>query len=115
MTTELHVVGPNYVAVRVTATLHVKGSTAGLAARAQRALDAFFDPLTGGPNGTGWPFGRAVLASDLDDILSDLPGVLFVDGLGISADTGPSRCDNLALCPTDLIASQTHQIRAMEG
>lgn len=115
LTTELHVEGPLYVSVTVTATLHASGPATGLAARGQAALDAFFDPLTGGPDGTGWPFGRGVLASDVADVLAELPGVLYVDGIGISADSGASRCDNLGLCPMDLVASQVHQIRVVEA
>jgi predicted phage baseplate assembly protein len=114
LTTELHVVAPTYVKVTVTATLHVASSAAGLSARAQAALDAFFDPLTGGPDGSGWPFGRGVLQTDVRELLANLPGVLYVDALSITSEGG-ARCDNLALCPTDLVASQTHQIRVVEG
>jgi predicted phage baseplate assembly protein len=114
LTTELHVVAPTYVKVTVSATLHVAGSGAGLAARAQAALDAFFDPLTGGPDGSGWPFGRGVLQTDVRELLANLPGVLFVDVLNITSEGG-ARCDNLALCPTDLVASQAHQITVVEG
>lgn len=115
LTTELCVVGPSYVRVTVTATVHAPGPAPGLAAQVQTALDAFFDPLTGGPAGTGWPFGGGVLESDLMDVLAAVPGVVFVDGLAISSDGGPARCSNLALCPTDLIASQAHQITVVEG
>lgn len=115
LTTELHVVGPNYVKVTVTATLHVTVAAPGLAAQAQAALAAFFDPLTGGRDGTGWPLGRGVLQSDLLALLAKLPGVSYVDGLGITGDSGPALCDDLTLCPTDLVASQTHQITITEG
>jgi predicted phage baseplate assembly protein len=115
VTTELHVVGPTYVKVTVTATLHTAVPDPALRAVAQAALDAFFDPLTGGPDGTGWPFGRGILKTDLLDILADLDGVLYVDGIGISVGDETARCDNVALCPTDLIASQTHHFTVAEG
>jgi len=115
LTTELHVVGPRYVRVSVTATLHVTGARGRLADQAQAALDAFFDPLAGGPEGTGWPFGRGVLESDLIDLLAKLPGVAYVDGVGISADSGSDLCDNLALCPTELVDSQKHRLTLVEG
>jgi predicted phage baseplate assembly protein len=114
LTTELRVVGPHYVPVTVTATLHAARRVSGLPAAAQAALDAFFDPLTGGPDGTGWPFGRGVLKSDLVDILAGLPGVAYVDGLGIATPDGPASCENLALCPTDLVASQAHRFTVVE-
>jgi predicted phage baseplate assembly protein len=115
VTTELHVVAPAYVPVTVTATLHTAAADPALPAAAQAALDAFFDPLTGGPDGTGWPFGRGILKTDLLDILAGLAGVLYVDGLSISAGNETARCDNVALCPTDLVASQTHHFTVVEG
>lgn len=44
------------------------------------AIAAHLHPLTGG-DGTGWPFGRDVHASELYAVLDRLPGVDFVDGL----------------------------------
>jgi hypothetical protein len=115
LTTELHVVGPHYVAVTVSATLHMAEPYSGVAERAQEALDAFFDPLHGGPVATGWPFGRGVLESDLLDALGRLPGVAYVDQLQIASDGGPPRCQNLALCPTDLVDSQVHHFVVVEA
>lgn len=114
LTTELHVVGPRYVKVTVSATLHVRAASPDIAVQAQDALDAFFDPLHGGPVDAGWPFGRGVLESDLLAILASLPGVAYVDQLGIAADGSEPRCQNLALCPTDLVDSQTHQFVVVE-
>jgi Baseplate J-like protein len=116
LATELHVVGPTYVPVSVGATLHVAaGAAADLPAAAQAALAAFFDPLTGGPAGTGWPFGRAVVDSEVLALLGDLPGVDHVDELGLTGpgDAAP-RCGNLTLCPTDLVQSAAHTIRVVE-
>ncbi|MGZ4568005.1 MAG: hypothetical protein ACXVFZ_14440 [Blastococcus sp.] len=45
------------------------------------AIAAHLHPLTGGDEGTGWPFGRDVHASELYAVLDRLPGVDFVDGL----------------------------------
>ena len=115
LTTELHVVGPGYVKVTVNATLHVATAQPGLAAAAQAALDSFFDPLTGGPVGSGWPFGRGVLKSDLLALLAQLPGVLYVTDLAIASDDCPARCENLVLCPTDLVESGTHAITMTVG
>jgi hypothetical protein len=115
LTTELHVVGPGYVRVTVSATLHVVAAQPTLAAAAQVALDAFFDPLSGGPVGSGWPFGRGVLESDLLALLARLPNVQYVDNVSIASDDCPARCDNLVLCPTDLVDSGTHAISVAVG
>jgi predicted phage baseplate assembly protein len=116
VTTELHVVGPTYVPVNVSATLHVgPGAPANLATAAEQALDALFDPLTGG-SGSGWPFGRDVLESEVMAALNELPGVRYVDELGISGpgDAAP-RCGNLPLCPTELVESRPHRIQVEEN
>lgn len=115
LTTELHVVGPGYARVTVTATLHVAAAQPTLAAAAQTALDAFLDPLTGGPVGSGWPFGRGVLESDLLALLARLPSVQYVDNVSIASDGCPARCDNLILCPTELVESGAHAITVAVG
>src|SRR5699024_6297932 len=45
-----------------------------LEAAAVRALNYYFDPLTGGPDASGWPFGRPVQAGEVYAVLQGLPG-----------------------------------------
>ena len=40
-----------------------------------RALYRLFDPLNGGPDGTGWPFGRSVQSHEVHAALARIPGV----------------------------------------
>jgi hypothetical protein len=92
------VVGPTYVPVTVTARLVLRedyaptavarsgvltdAAIAGEAGRlAAAAVSAYLHPLTGGADGAGWPFGRAVHASELYALLDRQPGVDYVDGL----------------------------------
>ena len=44
----------------------------------EAALAAFMHPLTGGPEGKGWPFGRNVYVSEIYDILDRQRGVDYV-------------------------------------
>ena len=62
LTTRLHVVGPTYVGLEVAAKLALRDDAvpATATAQARQALRTFFDPFSGGPDGTGWPFGRDV-------------------------------------------------------
>ena len=78
LTTRHHVVGPDYVRVRVTATLYVKDDIIDVRRGAVDALRSRFHPLTGGPDGKGWPFGRDVYLSEVYDVLDRAPGVDFV-------------------------------------
>ena len=43
------------------------------------ALYRYLHPLVGGPDGTGWPFGRTVVAGELLALLGRVPGVAQVD------------------------------------
>ena len=42
------------------------------------SLYRFFNPLTGGPDGTGWPFGRPVYPSDIVTLFQRTPGVRYL-------------------------------------
>ena len=111
ITTAVHVVAPRYVEVSVGAVLHpeIGANPAETAAAARRALDEFFDPLHGGPEGAGWPAGRGVYRTEVMALLSDVPGVLRVTDLTLTLAGDPHpRCANVEICPTDLVASGTH-------
>jgi hypothetical protein len=112
ITTELHVVAPNYVKVTVSATLNASGNAdpVQLAALAQQQLDAFFNPLTGGPQATGWPIGRSVYRTEVMTMLAGLPNVITVSNLGLAADGGQPSCQNLTICAGDLVESTQHSI-----
>jgi hypothetical protein len=81
LATRLHVVGPAYREVTLAATLALREDAvpSGALAEARRALEAFFDPLTGGPDGTGWPFGRDVHVSEVYALLEHVAPVDHVD------------------------------------
>jgi hypothetical protein len=93
LTARHHVVGPGYVPVEVAADLALREDappTAALAA-ARAALAAFFDPFAGGPDQTGWPFGRAVHASEVYTTLDAVALVDFVENLRLSTPAGAER------------------------
>ena len=41
-------------------------------------LYKYLNPLTGGPTGEGWPFGRELFLSDIYQCLQGVPNILFV-------------------------------------
>lgn len=77
LTVRVHVARAPVVNVRVRFRLYVTPGTKTEDARlnAANALRQFLDPLTGGWQRTGWPFGRSVYISELYRILATLPGV----------------------------------------
>jgi predicted phage baseplate assembly protein len=90
LTTELHVVGPSFITVAVRATLHAgpEADARVLIAEAQSRLSTFLDPLRGGADGQGWPMGRDVYQSEVMALLNAIPGVTYVDEVGLLVESG---------------------------
>ena len=81
LTTQLHVVGPRFLTVEIKNVNVVSLPDELEATLKQRIIDAvknFLDPLSGGEDGKGWPFGRNVFVSELYSLLDQLPGIDYV-------------------------------------
>jgi predicted phage baseplate assembly protein len=81
----LAVVGPDYQAIGVEAVIAPRDvSAAGLVRdRVLQLLARFLHPLTGGPDGAGWPFGRDVYLSDVAARLERVDGLDHVLALNL--------------------------------
>lgn len=110
--TRLVVTGPHYVPINIQARVQTFSSARTM--RVQQdvtlALVAFLDPLHGGPQGRGWPFGRDVYRSEILQVIDDVPGVDHVLALTIAADPGDGACGNLCIGPTSLAIAGTLSI-----
>ncbi|MEE6296169.1 putative baseplate assembly protein [Georgenia wangjunii] len=87
---------------------------------AVRALNRYFDPLTGGPDGDGWPFGRPVQAGEVYAVLQALAGTEIVEDVKIfGADPITGRrgdpAQRIDLDPNGLVFSFRHQVRVSGG
>ena len=107
--TRVFVVGPDYVRVGVRArlVLHDGADPGATTVAATTALDRFLHPVTGGPGGRGWPFGRAVRRSEVLQLLDGLSGVDRVEGLVLTREPGTGDCGDITLCPTQLVLAGT--------
>jgi predicted phage baseplate assembly protein len=80
LSTSLEVTQPAYqwveTEVRFRASQHYDFDRVREAVEAR--LFAFINPLTGGTDGKGWPFGRDLFVSDVMAVLLSVPGVHFV-------------------------------------
>jgi hypothetical protein len=65
--------------VRLTAKLALDAVKEKVRGDATQALQRFLDPLCGGHDGKGWPFGRAVYVSELYALLDALPGIEYLE------------------------------------
>ena len=85
------VIPPAYLAVGVQAVFApVDASAAGPVLQSVKvALRAFLHPLTGGPEGAGWPFGRDVFISDVASLIESVIGVDYVETLTLLLNGTP--------------------------
>jgi hypothetical protein len=88
---QVAVIGPTYRPVGAAAlvTPRVRGEAGAVAQRVKAALERFLHPLTGGPEGRGWEFGRDVFASDVAALLEAVGGVDYVRQLDLLLDDAP--------------------------
>ena len=110
--TRVEVVGPIYLEVAVQATVQpITGTNRPKLQQAiVNALNTFLDPLVGGPDGTGWPFGRDVFRSEIMKVIDAVAGVDYITSLALLADGGQPQCGNVCLGATWLVEAGTHQI-----
>ncbi|WLQ35538.1 putative baseplate assembly protein [Streptomyces castrisilvae] len=114
--TRLIVEPPAYQGVTVVANLVADEGEADRVRGA--ALDALFrhiDPLRGGADGTGWPFGRPVQYGEVFAVLQGVPGVRLVEEVRLfPADPLTGRrggaADRIDVAADALVFSHQHQI-----
>ncbi|MEU3709887.1 putative baseplate assembly protein [Streptomyces catenulae] len=118
--TRLAVGPPFYQGVTVVSTLHAfRGVDVDRVRReAHDALYRHLDPLTGGADGNGWPFGRPVQAGEVFAVLQRVPGVELVDEVLLHpADPLTGRrgdqSDRIDLDPSSLVFSFDHRVRVI--
>lgn len=111
----ISVIPPDYlpvgVSAQVTATQVDQSGSVKLLVVA--ALNQFFHPLYGGPDGRGWPFGRGVYLSDVATVLDGVAGVDHTTQLMLMINEIPAG-ESVSVPPNQLIAAGTMQI-VMEG
>ena len=102
ITTELYVVGPQYLElktfdVEVTASrdADLKALHEAIAAR----LITYFHPLRGGEDGRGWPFGHDIFFGNVYRQILGIPGVLRVLCLEMTPAQGDEKCDDVIAVP----------------
>ena len=133
LTTELAVGLPDYKWVSVRARLVVQArpsveaaireqARARIEEEARRRLYRFIQPVTGGPDGTGWPFGRSLTLGDVYPLLQTVEGVEFVDEVRLRAVAfeadGTKRLGPeerlIRLADTEVLCSDAHEIEVVE-
>lgn len=113
---------PTYQGITVVARVRARQLVAAdtLSRACQEALYRYLNPVTGGPDGDGWPFGRTVQRGEIYSVLQRVPGTDFVEEIKLfPADpaTGEREpaTERVELNDDSLVFSYEHQIRVEEA
>ncbi|GAB3159053.1 putative baseplate assembly protein [Micromonospora sonneratiae] len=109
---------PFYQGVTVVAQLRAQPRTtaATLRERALQALYGYLNPIDGGPEGSGWPFGRPIQSGEVYAVLQRVEGMDLVEDVRLfAADpiTGErgDAVQRIELGTNALVFSYAHQVR----
>jgi predicted phage baseplate assembly protein len=102
--TLLHVTKPTYVELSLKVALLRR--TIGVSDRMRREIEErlrrHLHPLVGGRSGDGWPFGRAVLKTELIHLVEEVPGVEGVDSVDMRDEARGVHVEQIRLDPDEL-------------
>ncbi|MET8625808.1 putative baseplate assembly protein [Kitasatospora sp. NPDC004669] len=94
LTTELYVIPPTYLDIAVSVGVHVRDGYQVDAVRrwVELIIRQYLAPVPPyGPDGTGWPLGRAVRRAELEAVAVQVDGVEYLDGeLGLAVRANPT-------------------------
>ncbi len=119
LATRLEIASPAYVPVAVAARIKVKtGSDPGqVAADVEGRLYRYINPVCGGPDGKGWPFGHGLLLSEVYAIIQGTANVDHIEEVElfpIDSKTGERQEGTVRIIipPDSLLCSHKHEIVA---
>jgi hypothetical protein len=120
LTTRLHIVQPCYVWLALNVTIQPKLDFLWENVRksATEKLRQYCSPFAGGgPDGSGWPFGRNLYLSDIYDVLEQVSGVDYIETVVILrlSLTNESLLDDQAIIGVQIGVSSTVGVDSMIG
>ncbi len=116
VTTDLFVIGPEYVKISVKCKICLmkKRSPTEAVKSVKRALEDFLNPLKGGPDRMGWPFGRSVFPSEVYQLIDGVDGVDYAAGVSLSAEGQHQKVGDIIRIPQiSLVFSGEHQVEVL--
>jgi predicted phage baseplate assembly protein len=119
LTTAIQIDEPYYQGLKVVAeVVGVAGIRAeSIKEKAETALYEFINPVAGGPDGKGWPFGRSLHETDIHRLLGSVPGVAAVRRVYFylanlrTGEVVDRELQRIALPPDALVMSYDHNVK----
>ena len=120
LTTRLHIVQPCYVWLALSVTIQPRLDVLWENVRksATEKLRQYCSPFAGGgPDGSGWPFGRNLYLSEIYDVLEQVSGVDYIETVIIRrlSLTNESLLDDQAIIGVQIGVSSTVGVDSMIG
>jgi predicted phage baseplate assembly protein len=107
-----------YIPISIVARMRAKPryDARKLEQNALAALYRYFHPVLGGPDGTGWPFGRAVAPGEAYSVLNGVPGVEAVEDVRLYPalpleNRREAQVPVINPGPNELVFSWDHQVQ----
>jgi uncharacterized phage protein gp47/JayE len=113
LTTELYVVGPEYIKVEIAVEIIVKDDAdlATVKTAAENALLDYFHPLKGGDDNQGWEFGGDIYFSKVYQRIFAIQGVRYIEQLEIVIDGEKAKeCQDVRIPAGALVYSTEHRV-----
>jgi len=116
LTTQLQVRQAGFKRVRVQTRIVARPGVdhARIEADVIAALNRTLNPLVGGPDGTGWPFGRELYLSDLYACIQNVAGIQYIQDVAMftvdEADQTQPIERKLELLAHEVVVSDLHQV-----
>jgi len=121
LATRLEIASPEYIPVSVAVQIRVKKRSVHeqVVADVERRLCQYINPLCGGADGDGWPFGRSLSPPEIYAALQGIPRVDYVEDVKIipvdpATGEGQEATTKLAISPYSLIYSYKHEVTVVE-
>ncbi|CAG0953735.1 hypothetical protein METP3_00365 [Methanosarcinales archaeon] len=117
ITTNIIVISPKYEKITISCNIYIKKgkSPKDIKALTKKKVDGFLSPMKGGPDGTGWPFGRAVYPSEIYQIIDEVEGVDYATNLSFIDEKGQHYKNFIQISPISLVYPGEHNIKIMEA
>jgi hypothetical protein len=115
LATRLEIMAPQYVPVAVMAQVRAKAGSDSrqVAADVEKRLYRYINPVHGGLDESGWPFGRSLSLSDVYAVIQKSTGVDYVDEVELFSVENGERTEattKIGIPANSLLCSHKHEI-----
>jgi predicted phage baseplate assembly protein len=121
LATRLEIDSPEYIPVAVEVQVRAKRGSVHerVAAEVEKRLYRYINPVRGGAEGNGWPFGRSLSVSEISAALQGIAMVDYIEEVrlfpvDIATGERQDATTRITISPHSLICSHKHEVTVVE-